>query len=43
MFMTNTAQQVYQVARAVGLGSEDGGATLVKVYEQMTGVTVRRG
>jgi 3-hydroxyisobutyrate dehydrogenase-like beta-hydroxyacid dehydrogenase len=41
MFMTNVAQQVYQVARAMGLGSEDGGATLVKVYEQMTGVTVR--
>ena len=40
MFMTNVAQQVYQVARAMGLGSEDGGATLVKVYEQMTGVTV---
>ena len=40
MFMTNVAQQVYEVARAMGLGSEDGGATLVKVYEQMTGVTV---
>ncbi len=41
LFMTTTAQQVYQMARAQGLGSEDGGATLVKVYEQLAGVTVQ--
>ena len=41
LFVTNIAQQVYQMARAQGLGSEDGGATLVKVYEQLAGVTVK--
>lgn len=41
MFMTNTAQQVYSAARALGLGSEDGGATLIKVYEHLTGTTVK--
>ena len=40
LFVTSMAQQVYQMARAQGLGSEDGGATLVKVYEQLAGVTV---
>jgi 3-hydroxyisobutyrate dehydrogenase-like beta-hydroxyacid dehydrogenase len=39
MFMANTAQQVYQMARAAGLGSEDGVA-VVKIYEQFTGVPV---
>jgi 3-hydroxyisobutyrate dehydrogenase len=40
MFLVNIAQQVYQMGRAAGLGSEDGGAAIVKVYEQMAGVTV---
>jgi 3-hydroxyisobutyrate dehydrogenase-like beta-hydroxyacid dehydrogenase len=39
MFMANTAQQVYQMARAAGLGNEDGVA-VVKIYEQFTGVPV---
>lgn len=39
MFMGNIAQQVYQMARACGLGDEDGTA-VVKVYEQYTGVPV---
>jgi 3-hydroxyisobutyrate dehydrogenase-like beta-hydroxyacid dehydrogenase len=39
MFMANTAQQVYQMARASGLGGEDGVA-VVKLYEQFTGVEV---
>ena len=38
--MVNLAQQVYQMARAAGLGSEDGVA-VVKVYEQLTGVVVQ--
>jgi len=40
MFMAPVAQQMYQMARAAGLGSEDGGAAIVKVYETMAGVTV---
>ena len=40
MFLANIAQQVYQMGRAAGLGSEDGGSAIVKVYEQMVGVTV---
>ncbi|CAG9232783.1 2-(hydroxymethyl)glutarate dehydrogenase [Paraburkholderia sabiae] len=40
MFIANVAQQVYQMGRAAGLGSEDGGSAIVKVYEQMTGVKV---
>lgn len=39
MFMGNIAQQVYQMARAAGLGDEDG-AAVVKIYEQFTGVPV---
>jgi 3-hydroxyisobutyrate dehydrogenase-like beta-hydroxyacid dehydrogenase len=39
MFMANMAQQVYQMARAAGLGSEDGTA-VVKLYEKFTGVEV---
>ncbi|RQR21285.1 NAD(P)-dependent oxidoreductase [Burkholderia sp. Bp9143] len=39
MFMANTAQQVYQMARAAGMGNEDGVA-VVKIYEQFTGVPV---
>ncbi|RQR22839.1 NAD(P)-dependent oxidoreductase [Burkholderia sp. Bp9143] len=40
MFIANTAQQVYQMGRAAGLGSEDGGAAIVKIYEDLTGVTL---
>ncbi|WP_233853753.1 NAD(P)-dependent oxidoreductase [Paraburkholderia sp. HD33-4] len=40
MFLANVAQQVYQMGRAAGLGSEDGGSAIVKIYEQMTGVKV---
>jgi len=40
LFMANVAQQVYQMGRAKGLGSEDGGSAIVKVYEQMTGVSL---
>ncbi|WP_179403755.1 NAD(P)-dependent oxidoreductase [Burkholderia guangdongensis] len=39
MFMANAALQVYQMARAAGLGNEDGVA-VVKIYEQFTGVPV---
>jgi 3-hydroxyisobutyrate dehydrogenase len=39
MFMASTALQVYQMARAQGMGSEDGTA-VVKLYEQFTGVKV---
>ena len=41
LFMTNMAHQVYQAARAQGLGREDYAATIVKVYERMTGVEVK--
>lgn len=37
MFMANVAQQVYQLARCSGLGSEDGVA-VVKVYEDLADV-----
>jgi 3-hydroxyisobutyrate dehydrogenase len=37
MFMANVAQQVYQLARCSGYGSQDGVA-VVKVYEEMTGL-----
>jgi 3-hydroxyisobutyrate dehydrogenase-like beta-hydroxyacid dehydrogenase len=40
MFIANVAQQVYQMGRAAGLGCEDGGSAIIKIYEQMTGVTV---
>jgi 3-hydroxyisobutyrate dehydrogenase len=39
MFMANVAQQVYQMARAAGMGNEDGTA-VVMLYEQFTGVPV---
>jgi 3-hydroxyisobutyrate dehydrogenase-like beta-hydroxyacid dehydrogenase len=39
MFMANAALQVYQMARAKGMGSEDGVA-IVKLYEEFTGVPV---
>jgi 3-hydroxyisobutyrate dehydrogenase-like beta-hydroxyacid dehydrogenase len=37
LLLANVSQQVYQMARALGLGKEDG-ASIVKVYEQMAGV-----
>ena len=39
MFMANAALQVYQMARAMGLGDKDGVA-VVQMYEQWTGVRV---
>jgi 3-hydroxyisobutyrate dehydrogenase-like beta-hydroxyacid dehydrogenase len=39
MFMANMAQQVCEMGRAAGFGSEDG-AAIVKVYEQLAHVTV---
>jgi 3-hydroxyisobutyrate dehydrogenase-like beta-hydroxyacid dehydrogenase len=39
MFMANAALQVYQMARAQGLGDKDGVA-VVQMYEQWTGVPV---
>lgn len=39
MFMANTALQVYQMARALGLGDQDGVA-VVQMYENWTGVAV---
>jgi len=42
MFMANTALQVYQMARAQGLGDKDGVA-VVQMYEQWTGVAVEGG
>jgi 3-hydroxyisobutyrate dehydrogenase-like beta-hydroxyacid dehydrogenase len=41
MFMATTAQQVYQMGRAAGLGSQDTCA-IVKIYEQMTGASTAR-
>lgn len=37
LFLANVSEQVYQMARAAGLGKEDGSA-IVKLYEQMAGV-----
>ncbi|HEX4893928.1 MAG TPA: NAD(P)-binding domain-containing protein [Hyphomicrobiaceae bacterium] len=37
LFLANVSQQVYQMARAQGLGKQDG-ASVVKIYEQMAGV-----
>lgn len=37
-----TTEQVYQMARARGLNKQDG-AAIVKVFEQMAGVTVKKG
>jgi 3-hydroxyisobutyrate dehydrogenase-like beta-hydroxyacid dehydrogenase len=39
LFMAPVAQQVYQMARAMGLGDKDGTA-IVQLYEQWTGVSV---
>ena len=40
VLLANVTQQVYQMARARGLNKQDGSA-VVKVFEQMAGVTVR--
>jgi 3-hydroxyisobutyrate dehydrogenase-like beta-hydroxyacid dehydrogenase len=39
LLLANVSQQVYQMARAQGLSKEDG-ASIVKVYERMAGVTL---
>ena len=39
LFMANIAQQVYQMGRAAGFGSEDGSA-IVKIYEQLAGISL---
>lgn len=41
LFMANMAQQVCQLGRAAGYGSEDGSA-VVKVYEQFAGVALNK-
>jgi 3-hydroxyisobutyrate dehydrogenase-like beta-hydroxyacid dehydrogenase len=41
IFMANVSQQVFQMARASGLGHADHGA-IIKVLEQFAGVKVRR-
>lgn len=40
LLLANVTQQVYQMARAQGLNKQDG-AAVVKVFEQLAGVTVR--
>jgi 3-hydroxyisobutyrate dehydrogenase-like beta-hydroxyacid dehydrogenase len=40
LFLANVSQQVYQMARAAGLGKEDG-AAIVKVLERLAGVQVK--
>jgi 3-hydroxyisobutyrate dehydrogenase-like beta-hydroxyacid dehydrogenase len=40
VFLANISQQVYQMARAAGLGKEDGTA-IVKVLERLAGVQVK--
>jgi len=40
VFLANVSQQVYQMARAAGLGKEDGTA-IVKVLERLAGVQVK--
>lgn len=40
LLLANLAQQVYQMGRAAGLGSEDGGSAIVKVYEEMARVSL---
>jgi 3-hydroxyisobutyrate dehydrogenase-like beta-hydroxyacid dehydrogenase len=39
LLLANVSQQVYQMARAAGLGKEDG-AAIVKLYERMAGVAL---
>jgi 3-hydroxyisobutyrate dehydrogenase len=40
VLLANVTQQVYQLARAAGLGQEDGLA-IVKIYEKLTGLEIR--
>ena len=40
LLLANVTQQVYQMARAQGLNKQDG-AAIVKVFEQLAGVTVQ--
>jgi len=40
LFLANVSQQVYQMARAAGLGKEDGTA-IIKVLERLAGVQVK--
>jgi 3-hydroxyisobutyrate dehydrogenase len=42
LLLANVTQQVYQMARARGLNKQDG-AAIVKVFEQMAGVDVKKG
>lgn len=42
VLLANVSQQVYQMARAQGLNKQDGSA-IVKVFEQLAGVTVKKG
>jgi 3-hydroxyisobutyrate dehydrogenase len=42
LLLANVTQQVYQMARTRGLNKQDGSA-IVKVFEQMAGVTVKKG
>lgn len=42
LLLANVTQQIYQMARARGLNKQDG-AAIVKVFEQMAGVTVKKG
>jgi 3-hydroxyisobutyrate dehydrogenase-like beta-hydroxyacid dehydrogenase len=42
VFLANISQQVYQMARASGFNKEDG-AAVVKVFEALAGVTVKKG
>ena len=39
LILATICQQIYQMGRATGMGSEDA-AAIVKIYEQMTGVAV---
>ena len=40
MFLANVSEQIYQMARAAGLGKEDGTA-IIKVLERLAGVQVK--
>jgi 2-hydroxymethylglutarate dehydrogenase len=40
LLLANLTQQIYQMARAQGLNKQDGSA-IVKIFEQMAGVTVK--
>lgn len=42
VLLANVSQQIYQMARAAGLGKEDG-AAVIKVLEQLAGVQLKGG